>query len=194
MSIINPYSPERMADRMAITDTMYLWCRSIDRLDMAGIRNVFHPDATDNHGAFKGDVDGLVGWVTERHKTIPFSMHQISNILIEFASDDVALVETYAWCVQRYPPEARASLAQVTGGQGGDAAGSVDAMSCVRYVDRFERREGTWRIARRTVVMDWKTMVDVAPNGPRFLSTWVQGKRNTDDFIFRERRELGIAD
>ena len=26
---------------------------------------------------------------------------------------------------------------------------------CGRYVDRFERRDGEWRIARRTVVYDW---------------------------------------
>ena len=25
-----------------------------------------------------------------------------------------------------------------------------------RYLDEFERREGEWRIARRTYVMDWK--------------------------------------
>lgn len=193
MGKLNPYSPERIADRVAITDTMYRWCRSIDRLDMAGIRSVFHPDATDDHGAFKGNVDALVDWVTNRHQTIPFSMHQISNILIEFASEDLALVETYAWCVQRYPPEARPSLMQLTGGTGGASGGSIDSMSCVRYVDRFERREGEWRIARRTVVMDWRGLVDVPPEAPRFPPTAVMGKRNADDFMFQERRALGIG-
>jgi hypothetical protein len=187
------YSPERIADRLEITDVMYRWCRSIDRLDMDGIRSVFHPDATDDHAAFKGDVEGLIAWITQRHKTIPFSMHQISNILIEFALPDVALVETYVWCVQRYPPEARASLTQLTGGKGGESGGSTDSMSCVRYVDRFERRAGEWRIAERTVVMDWKTLFDVPTNAPQFPATWVQGTRNQSDFLFQQRRKLGIS-
>ena len=57
------YSPARIADRMAIQDAMYRWCRAIDRLDFDGIREAFHSDGTDNHGIFSGGVDGLVEWI-----------------------------------------------------------------------------------------------------------------------------------
>lgn len=67
----NQYSPERIADRMAIQDAMYRWCRSVDRLDYEGMRAAFHPDGTDNHGIFSGGVDNLVEWVRERHKEDP---------------------------------------------------------------------------------------------------------------------------
>ena len=187
------YSPIRIADRMAIQDAMYRWCRAIDRLDFDGIRDAFHPDGTDNHGIFSGGVDGLVEWIRERHKNIPFSMHSVSNILIEFAGPDLALVETYIRTVQRYPADATASLSQLSGGQLGKTEFGVDLMTCSRYIDRFERRNGEWRILRRTLVQDWKQMVDVAPNAPKALPGWTVGRRDSEDTIFKERRELGLA-
>jgi SnoaL-like domain len=187
------YSPARIADRMAIQDAMYRWCRAVDRLDFDGIRDAFHPDGRDNHGIFSGGVDGLVEWIRERHKNIPFSMHSVSNILIEFAGPDLALVETYIRTVQRYPADATASLSQLSGGQLGKTEFGVDLMTCSRYIDRFERRNGEWRILRRTLVQDWKQMVDVAPNAPKALPGWTVGRRDSEDAIFKERRELGLA-
>jgi len=188
----DPYSPERIADRMAIQDAMYRWCRSVDRLDYEGMRAAFHPDGTDNHGAFSGSADGLVEWIRERHKNIPFSSHAVSNMLIEFAGPDVALVETYVRTLQRYPADAAASLAQLSGGQTGTSGFGVDLMTSSRYLDRFERRNGEWRIYRRTLIQDWKQMTDVAQNAPKALPGWTVGRRDREDPVFVARRELGL--
>ncbi|HEY9281367.1 MAG TPA: nuclear transport factor 2 family protein [Eoetvoesiella sp.] len=193
MSPQEQYSPERIADRMAIQDAMYRWCRAVDRLDYEGMRAAFHPDGTDDHGIFSGGVDGLVEWIKERHKKIPFSMHQVSNMLIEFASPDLALVETYVRTVQRYPADATASLVQLSGGQEGTPGVAVDLLTCSRYVDRFERRAGEWRIFRRTLVQDWKQMVEVPENAPKPLDGWTVGSRSKDDPVYRERAELGLS-
>ena len=142
MSVIDQYSVERIADRMAIQDVMYKWCRAIDRQDFDGMRAVFHPDAIDNHGPYVGGVEGLIEWVRERHKPIPLSSHQISNILIEFAAPDLALVETYIRTLQRYPADAKASLAQLSGGQAGKPGVGMDLLTASSYVDRYERRNG----------------------------------------------------
>ncbi|MDO8704421.1 MAG: nuclear transport factor 2 family protein [Sulfuricaulis sp.] len=188
----DPYSPARIADRMKIQDALYRWCRSVDRLDYKGMREAFHPDGMDNHGIFNGSADGLVEWIRDRHKNIPFSMHSISNILIEFAGPDLALVETYIRTVQRYPADAMASLAQLSGGKVGTSEFGSDLMTCSRYLDRFERRSGEWRIHRRTVIQDWKQMVDVAPNAPQPLPGWTVGRRDSEDPVFKARRELGL--
>jgi hypothetical protein len=37
-----------------------------------------------------------------------------------------------------------------------DAGERVDELQVGRYLDRFERREGEWRIALRQVAYDWK--------------------------------------
>lgn len=194
MNVKDQYTVERIADRMAIQDVMYKWCRAIDRLDYEGMRAAFHSDATDTHGPYVGGVDGLVEWVRERHKSIPFSSHQVSNILIEFAAPDLALVETYIRTLQRYPADAKASLAQLSGGQAGKPGVGIDLLSSSRYVDRFDRRNGEWRIARRTLIQDWKQLIEVAENAPKPRPDWLVGRRDKQDFIYLERAELGIDD
>jgi hypothetical protein len=185
------YSPARIADRMAIQDCMYRWCRSVDRLDFDAMRRVFHPEAVDHHGAFDGDVDGLVAWIRQRHGGIPFSMHAVSNMLIEFAGPDLALVESYVRTTQRYPAEAAQALAQLAGGKAPE--GATDLLTCSRYVDRFARRDGEWKILERTLVADWKQVVPVAADAPKPVPGWASGQRDQEDFVFRERRTLGIA-
>jgi ketosteroid isomerase-like protein len=187
------YTPERLADRAQITDVMYRWCRAIDRLDADAIRSVFHPDAIDNHGPFVGGVDALIAWLTGRHRTIPFSMHLVSNILIEFAAADSALVETYIFATLRYSPEGKAALAVFTGGAAGPEGSTTDALSWARYIDRFERRGGEWRIARRTVAFDSTAMLDAGPNPAAFDPSWAIGRRDQDDPIYRERAAMGLA-
>ena len=166
----------------------------MDRLDFSSIHDVFHSDAVDLHGAFNGPVEGLVEWIRERHAGIPFSMHAVSNILIEFAGPDLALVETYVRTTQRYPAEARAALDQLAGGKAGAAGGGMDLMTCSRYVDRFERRDDRrWKIAKRTLVADWKQFVPVPTDLPQPPASQETGRRSQDDLVFRERRALGLA-
>ncbi|TFZ02922.1 nuclear transport factor 2 family protein [Ramlibacter henchirensis] len=190
--INDDYSAERVADRLAIQDVMFRWCRAVDRLDFSAIKEVFHPDAIDDHGIYSGNVEGLVAWIRQRHEKIPFSMHQVSNMLIEFASPDSALAETYIWSVQRYSADGKASLAQLSGGAEGKPGGESDMFGAHRYIDRFERRDGLWKIIHRTVVMGWRTIVDVDPNGPQMLPQWTVARRDQEDFVFAERQRLGI--
>jgi len=184
------YSTSRIADRMAIQDLIYRWCRAADRLDYNAMPELFHPDAYDDHGPYRGDIPGLVEWIRKRHQFITFSMHQMTNVLIEFADDDNALVESYLAIVQRYAPGAGDSLSQLTKTTIAKDR-SVDLHSRSRYIDRVQRRDGVWRVSRRTLVQDWKQVIElehVAPNSPGALV----GQRNQDDFVFSERRAMGI--
>jgi hypothetical protein len=54
-----------------------------------------------------------------------------------------------------------------------------------RYVDRFERRDGEWKIADRVVVHEWSTLepLTAAFPGQRF----VQGRRDGDDVSYQGR-------
>jgi hypothetical protein len=186
------YSPARLADRAEITDILYRWCRAADRRDWDEVRKVFHPDAIDNHGPFVGGVDALIAWMADRHRTIPFSMHLVSNILIEFASADSALAETYIFAKLRYSAEGKAALAIFTGGAEGGSGTATDSFSWARYIDRFERRNGEWRIARRTVAFDSSLTADVPANAPAFGPNWDVGRRDQDDPIYKERAAMGL--
>lgn len=191
----SPYSPERIADRMQIQDVLYRWCRAAERRDFDEIPKFFHEDAVDDHGTTSGDIPGLVAWMREQHKPITYMMLQLSNILIEFADKDLALVETTVCSIQRCLPSGQSSVQQLTGGLSGPEGVSQDIFGSSRYVDRFERREdGVWRIKHRTLVIGWRNVRDVDPNGPRMAPGWKVQQRDKTDFIFAERAALGLPE
>ncbi|WP_192250775.1 nuclear transport factor 2 family protein [Mesorhizobium caraganae] len=129
-----------LLDREAIRDCLYRYCRGIDRADEAALRSAYWPDAHDNHGAYCGSAEGFIQFALGIFKTEPRNIHQITNILIEFISSAEATVESYFTALQRGP----------------DKDGEVrQTLLCGRYCDLFEKREGEWRIAERTVVYDW---------------------------------------
>jgi len=190
--MIDQYTPERMVDRAMIQDAIYRWCRAVDRLDRQGMLAVFHPGAHDSHGPYIGPIEGLVDWVMERHKPIPFSSHFIGNMLIEFASPDLALVESYVRTIQQYPAAAKGQLSQLTGGAQGPADSPMDMFTSSRYLDTFERRDGAWKIARRTVIQDWKQLIEVREQALQPHDGWVIGSRDGNDAMQQERHRLGI--
>ena len=181
------FSPERLADRAYITEVLHRWSRGVDRLDADLMRQSFHADATDNHGHYRGDVEGLIEWILTRHKTIPFAWHIINNIVIEFAGPDVAIVESLCMTVQHYP---NASAATVDLLHAGTVGKPMDMIGFGRYADRFERRDGHWKIASRTVVYD-SQIVQESP-GMAALPGVEAGTRDRQDFIYKLREQAGI--
>jgi len=128
---------QEVLDREAIRDCLYRYCRGIDRCDEAVLRSVYWEDATDCHGAWNGSAAGFIEQALAKLGAGGRRVHQISNVLIELHGD-VAAVESSFLALQ-------ATAAKPT----------HETFLCGRYVDRFERRGGEWRVAARTVVYDW---------------------------------------
>jgi len=134
----------RLAAKDEIRELLYRYCRAIDRCDAELLESVYHPDALDEHTI--GDV-GLPA-ADFRRRVIPHvqadwesTQHLLGNMSISL-DGEVAHAETYfvAHHVRHPDPEGR-QLLDVLGG---------------RYVDHLERRDGEWRLSRRTVVQDWQ--------------------------------------
>ena len=177
------YGPIEVADRLQIQDVIFRWCRGIDRLDFSAIRSCFHPDAFDDHIFYRGDIDGLVNCLQERHRSITFSSHAASNILIEFVSPTSAIVETYVRVIQRRaidPPTEYDS--------------SISEVYC-RYVDQFSKVDAKWRISRRTLLTD--TAMEYSDREPLHRIPPIQsanrGRRDPTDTLYRQRAEMGLA-
>lgn len=174
-----------LAAKDAIRQTMALYARSVDRRDWEGMKATYHDDAYDDHGDYKGDVEGLIAWVAERHATVEQSMHFLGNQHIEMLGENLAMVETYCVVNQRYGPEAIDTV-KLWLGDGYDL-GPEDRVSAdlyCRYVDRFECRGGDWRIARRVLVMEEvrATMVQIDLMKP----IWALARRDEDDPLWHE--------
>ena len=156
-----------LADKQEITEVLYRYARAVDRKDFDSVALCYFDDAIDNHGGYIGTVDGLIEDMKLRHKTIDSSIHCISNVLID-VNGGVAQCESYCLCFLRQERS------------GSESVQTLATIKC-RYVDRFERRRGEWRIADRIVVFD-ESREDVIEN---VLPTdWVTQRRSFDDPVF----------
>lgn len=126
-----------LTDRQEITDVLVRYGRAVDRLDEELLRGCYHPDATDDHGVFKGFREEFIAWVLPlhtRYQTV--SQHKVSNITIDLHGD-VAHCE----CYYMYA--------------GMNREGTPLTVCGGRYIDRFERRDGHWAIADRVSRLEW---------------------------------------
>ena len=63
---------------------------------------------------------------------------------------------------------------------------NTDVIIAGRYLDRYERRNGVWKIAYRSEVNDWSRTEPT--NDPYFIdSDCHRGKRQDDDVYHREK-------
>lgn len=128
---------QRLLDRQDILDCVSRYARGLDRHDDAMVASAYHPDALDNHGDFTGSADAFIPWANELHAADwDAHQHHLTNHVCEI-DGDVAHAETY--CIGAFRRKDH-SMVDMAGG---------------RYIDRLERRDGQWRIAARTVVMEW---------------------------------------
>ncbi len=138
-----------LLDKQAITEVIHRYARALDRCDIELLRSCFHPDSTHDHGEFEGPSLKFCDWAMELLQRLTATQHHIGNVLIELDGDR-AFSETYWVAYHRIPADAGGS--GVVAGRGAE----TDLFIGGRYVDRFERRAGAWKIARRVGLHDWQ--------------------------------------
>jgi reactive intermediate/imine deaminase len=165
---------EELEARTAIEDSLKRFARAVDRQDWKAARACYHDGAFDDHGFFKGPPDAFLAHVARLHEHQDHSMHFNTNVLIEFSSKDRAFVETYVLVLQRYRAGA---LNAPPGSQG------LRNLASARYLDRFEKKNGEWRVAHRTLVFGDSVSEEMkAPH--RFPPEFTEQKHGMDDPLY----------
>ena len=165
---------EELEARTAIEDCLKRFARAVDRQDWKAARACYHDDAFDDHGFFKGPPDAFLAHVAKLHEHQDHSMHFNTNVLIEFSSKERAFVETYVLVLQRYRP----GSPNVPAGSAG-----VRNIASARYLDRFEKRNGEWRVAHRTLVFG-DLASDEMKTPHRFPPEFTEQKHGMDDPLY----------
>lgn len=165
--INNDKKIQLLLDKQEIYEVLLRYCQGVDRCDNELIKSVYHDDAQDDHGMFKGKgldfADWIVDWEIEN---IESCQHLIGNFSCDI-QNDIANCETY--CISFSV----------------DKLGN-NATVYNRYIDRFEKRKGIWKIADRLVVLDLTRVDEPAePFGdvPGWNFTW--GSRDKNDPLYR---------
>ena len=131
---------QQLLDTQAIRDVLSRYCRGLDRMDKEMAYAVWHPDGTAFYdGIFEGTGHDFVDWVWEAHAVMERHSHQITNVLIELAGDR-ATSESYVTVVLWTLPDAEGRQFELVG-RG-------------RYLDRWQRRDGSWAIEHRIHLLD----------------------------------------
>jgi len=127
---------EYAADRLEIQDCLTRFSRGMDRFDRDLYLSAFHADAEVAAGPYVGDAAGCYDWAVPMHEAGQIlTHHSLLNQTVDI-DGDTAHCETYYLFVGRNRDESM----WMAGG---------------RYIDRMERRDGAWKIALRTNVIEW---------------------------------------
>jgi hypothetical protein len=139
---------EALAARQQITDLIYRYCRSVDRLDIPLGHSIWHEDATADYGAqvYQGNGRGVIDHICAQHLHTLHHSHQVSNILIEL---DGARAASESYVTASLRVRRGMTLMQMT--------------VWSRYIDRWSRRNGRWALDHRLTVRDFDEIREVVP-------------------------------
>lgn len=171
-------------DLREIEQVCLRYCRGIDRLDIELVRSCYHPGALDHHNGFSGPVEDFLTWADEYLRSLDGTAHVICNHLATVRGDQ-AVAETYV-------------LSHHWGQPYDDPQRNWNGLT--RYVDRFERRDGEWRIAERFTIRSTTTIIPASARGDRGWSgtdsdvVTLAPRRDRDDISYTLAAQIGATD
>lgn len=155
-------------DRFAIIDLAALYMRGLDRLDGKLLEAQFWPEARCEYGVFSGRPADFAAFCMTMLIEHQRNHHLLGQHLIDFTSADEAFGEVYYQAYHRVFDEAGAPR---------------DLFIAGRYVDRYERRGGVWKIAYRSELVDW-LRDDPASDAMIQSTPFLLGYRKPDDALY----------
>ncbi|SFR89060.1 nuclear transport factor 2 family protein [Sphingomonas jatrophae] len=162
---------DRLEAKDACQSVLFDYARANDRIDEALLLSCFWPESQHHHGGFKGRSVEFAGFALKVLRGTKYTAHHISNVAIEVKGDQ-ALSECYYFAHHRRDAK---------------AGGEEDAFFEGRYLDRFERRGGVWKIIQRRGLADYSTVVPATTP----YAAWPAGQhseRMPDDDYYAMRR------
>lgn len=174
---MSKHAPEIQAllDKQAITEVINLYLRAADRADIELLKTCYHDDAWEDHGGvFNGPAKEYVAIMAKMLPKGGVMNHLSTNILIELNGDS-AKAEHYILAYARMKKDGE----------------KFDTLTLARAIDRFERRDDVWRIAKRTLVWEWNHEMPFAESWGRGLmapdiSALVRGGKKPNDPLYAE--------
>jgi hypothetical protein len=130
-----------------IRRVLFLSCRGLDRRDRTLLERVYHPEARHTHGDLwegLGHEYAQRVAASEQPSAGLTGQHHITNVLIQIDGASAAAESYYLSMHAEREAQSEARNFIVVGG---------------RFLDRFEKRAGEWKIFHRRVLLDWSLCI-----------------------------------
>lgn len=164
---------ETLLAKQEIYELACKYCRALDRLDGDLMRSVFFEDAWCEYGFYNGPPAEFAEFSMAALGGHEANHHMLGNVLIDVEGDE-AFGEVYFHAYHKL--------------KAASGSGFEDLVIAGRYIDRYEKRDGAWKIAYRSERNDWSRTAptndvyfDMAPKGLR-------GSRQDDAVHDRTKR------
>lgn len=131
---------DELLSRAQISEVLMAYARGNDRVDEALLKSCFWSESTHKHGKFEGKSSDFINFALKILATVKYTAHHISNVSIGI-NGHRAFSECYYFAHHRRDRK--------------EGGGEEDAFFEGRYLDDFERRDGTWKIIRRRGLSDY---------------------------------------
>jgi ketosteroid isomerase-like protein len=154
-----------LKDREEIRDCVARHARGCDRHDVELLTSTYHEDGVDEHGSSLNRGPEYASWANAEHgATSQTHLHNITTHTCEI-DGDVAHAESYVLVAMLSPD------------------GSTATLLNGRYIDRLERRDGTWKIAVRRSTVELALAGDASMLQSRFWKEqgYIKGTRDRSD-------------
>jgi len=130
---------DAMIAQHEIHGVLMRYARGVDRADAALLKSCYHPDAIEEHGStYVGPAHEYIDGAIPRIRAMGIMCHYLCNVHIEL-DGDTAYTEAYVLTFARFDNDGK----------------STDTLTGGRLCDRFERRDGVWKIRHRKLAFDW---------------------------------------
>lgn len=158
---------ETLLAKQAIGELSSRYMRGLDRRDRDLLLAQFGGDGWCEYGFMNASSTELIDFSLQALANHVANQHLIGNTLIDVEGNE-AYGEVYFQAYHKVPSEARFD----------------DMIIAGRYIDRYECREGTWKLAYRSEVVDWSR--SSPSNDPYFelVPDTLRGGRQ-DDPVYR---------
>jgi hypothetical protein len=130
-----------LLDKTELYELLQQYCRGVDRQDYVLLESLYHPDSTDDHSPqFKGTGPEFVRWLPTILRRYTLTSHVVTSALFTIAGDFAeGEAQVSAFHLSKKEP-------------------AREMIFHGRYLDRYERRQGVWRILERVTVHDWSEL------------------------------------
>lgn len=156
---------EQIEAKQALQQLNARFSRAMDRMDRCLMVSLWTDDAEIDWGPHKGSAKPFVIAATSPDEHLERSFHSVSTEYFE-VDGDTAIGEVSVIIV---------SIVLENGAK-------IDRLVGGRYLDRYRKEDGQWKIARRTFVHDWNMNLPSSANLEEgMFAKFLKGKRDKTD-------------